>query len=111
MAQIFISYRRARYSLAEKLSQNLAQNGFSVFLDQDSLLSGDYKKKLADEIRDCIDFLLIMSEHDLDDCVYEDDVLLLEIKYALEHKKNIIPILVDGFEFSFIPKKSPPYVI
>ena len=101
MAQVFISYRRERYLLAENMCYALKQEGFSVFLDQISLASGDYKKKLVDEIYNCTDFLLIVSEHDMDDCVNEDDWIRWEISQALGYNKNIIPIFVDGFQFSF----------
>ena len=40
----------------------------------------------------------------LDRCVNQDDWLRLEIEHAIQYKKNIIPIMVDGFEF---PKELP----
>lgn len=104
--QIFISYRRdGGESLAHLLYERLTREGYRVFLDVESLRSGKFNIALYTEIQNCTDFLLLLPPHGLDRCADPEDWVRLEIEHALRCGKNIVPIMMRGFEF---PNVLPP---
>lgn len=67
--QVFVSYRRATgENLAQLLAYRLKEDGYSVFLDVESLRSGKFNTQLFSVIEECQDFLLVLSEKALDRC-------------------------------------------
>lgn len=103
---IFISYRReGGYAMARLLYECLRNAGLSVFLDLEELRSGQFNDKLYQEIDKCKNFVLVLPPNSLDRCEAENDWLRLEIEYAIKQKKNIIPVMMVGFEF---PEQLPP---
>lgn len=103
---VFISYRRdgGEYT-AKILRDRLDELGYTVFFDVESLRSGDFNTKLYSVIEECADFILILSPDALNRCQNEDDWVRREVEYALERGKNIIPVMLRGFEF---PESLPP---
>lgn len=102
---VFISYRRdGGESTAKILRDKLAELGYRVFFDVESLRSGDFNTKLYSVIDECSDFLLILSPNALDRCWNEDDWVRQEIERALDKGKNVIPVMLRGFSF---PKELP----
>lgn len=97
---IFISYRRINgVDLAKHLRDILVEKGYSVFFDLDSLRSGDFDVKLLDVIKNCTDYIIILSPNALDRCVNEGDWVRRELACALENGKNIVPIMGRDFHF------------
>lgn len=97
---IFISYRRDGGEVTARiLRDSLTELGYNVFFDVESLRSGAFNTKLYSVIDECKDFILILSPGALDRCKNQDDWVRREIEYALEKKKNVIPILLRNFEF------------
>lgn len=105
---VFISYRRngGEYT-AKILRDRLSELGYAVFFDVESLRSGDFNTKLYSVIEECRDFILILSPGTLDRCQNEDDWVRREVEYALERGKNIVPVMLRGFEF---PETLPPSI-
>lgn len=105
---VFISYRRdgGEYT-AKILRDRLEKLGYSVFFDVESLRSGDFNTRLYSVIEECKDFILILSPNALDRCQSEDDWVRRESEYALERGKNIVPVMLRGFEF---PESLPPSI-
>lgn len=97
---VFISYRRdgGEYT-AKILKDRLEDLGYRVFFDVESLRSGDFNEKLYSVIEECQDFILILSPNSLERCSNEDDWVQAEIIHAIKCKKNIIPIMLRGFQF------------
>ncbi len=103
---IFISYRRAGGdSLAQLIFDRLEERGFSVFLDVETAHSGKFDERLLSVIEECRDLVLILSPGALERCVNPDgtacteDWLYLEISHAMACGKNIIPVMMKGFEW------------
>ena len=97
---IFISYRRDGGSgSAKHLRDILHEKGYRVFFDNDSLRNGSFNQQLIDIIRDCSDFILILSPNALDRCVNEGDWVRQEVAAALKYGKNIVPVFTEGFSF------------
>ena len=103
--QIFISYRRDGGEFTAKmLYDKLCSLGYQAFFDVESLRSCMFNEKLYSVIDECTDVLVILSPGALDRCENKDDWVRLEIEHALQKGKNVIPIMLRGFEF---PEKLP----
>lgn len=94
---IFISYRRSSYDTANLIATRLKAAGYSVFFDLESLRAGKFNEQLYNVIENCKDFISVLPPDALDRCVNEDDWVRLEICHAMIHKKNIVPIMLNGF--------------
>lgn len=109
---IFISYRRTESGStdADRIYTRLEAMGYRVFMDVEALNAGNFNEQLLTVIAQCNDFLLVLPPHALDRCskpdgtANEEDWLRREIVCAMEHKKNIIPIMLSGFEW---PEQMP----
>ena len=99
---IFISYRRiGGYETAKHLYDLLRQDGYRVSFDIDTLRSGDFDVELLKRIEECTDFIVVLNKGVFDRCFEsekKDDWLRNELAYALEKNKNVIPIMLNGFE-------------
>lgn len=96
---VFISYRRkgAGAGVAGELQAKLENRGYKVFLDVDNIASGDFPEQIEDAIRQCNDFIMVMSPGMLDRCVDEDDWVRHEIVLAEKYGKNIVGVSLPGF--------------
>ena len=103
--QIFISYRRkGGDDFAFLLHEYLNRDGYHVFFDTKSLESCDFSEEIEKSIKECTDFILVLSPGALDRCNNPDDWVRREISLALRHNKRIVPVMKAGFEF---PKTLP----
>lgn len=97
--KIFISYRRDRGAyLALLICKLLNQMGKDVFLDLESLHAGAFDEQLLGKIDECSNVIAIISEGSMERCGSEEDWVRKELAYALEKKKNIIPIFMEGVD-------------
>ena len=98
--QVFISYRRdGGEFLAGRVSDRLADKGYGVFYDLESMRSGAFDEQIYKAIDQCSDILLVLPPNGLDRCQNEEDWVRKEIAYSLKTGKNIIPLLMEGFVF------------
>jgi len=103
--QIFVSYRRDGGDVtAGLICARLKNLNYTVFYDYDSLHGGVFDERIYVAIENCTDFVLVLPPHALDRCENDDDWVRKEIRHALKHKKNIIPVMLPGFDF---PEKLP----
>lgn len=101
---VFISYRRSSFESANLIATRLKAAGYRVFFDLESMRSGPFNEQLYNVIEHCRDFVLVLPPNALDRCVNEEDWVRKEICHAMAHKKNIIPVMLNGFEW---PKQMP----
>lgn len=94
---IFISYRRSSYDTANLIATRLKSAGYSVFFDMEALRSGKFNEQLFGVIDNCKDFLIVLPPNALERCVNEDDWVRLEVCRAMANKKNIVPVMLNGF--------------
>ena len=101
---IFISYRRKGGSdTALHLYYLLSKEGYSVSFDLDTLRAGKFADELYSRIDKCKDFVIVLNEEAFDrtikeECPRENDWMRLELARAIEKSKNIVPVLLPGFE-------------
>lgn len=96
---VFISYRRTNFWTALAVFQNLHSNGYDVFFDYKSIPSGDFAQVIEENIRSRTHFIVILSPSALERCNEPGDWLRREIEMAIENKRNIIPLMMEGFDF------------
>ncbi len=101
---VYLSFRRSySCSLALSLFHGLQVRGFDVFID-----AGEY------DLRDSIDlaeiesrphFLIVLTPCLIESLQNSDDPMWREIEQATHTRRNIVPLLTNGFSFSsgFMP--------
>ena len=105
---VFISYRRTNIFTARAVYDNLTRHGYDVFFDYENIDSGDFSQIILRSIESRAHFLLILTPSALERCQNPGDWLRREIEHALEHKRNIIPLTFEGFEFRQMQEQLPP---
>ena len=109
---IFISYKRISLPTANNLYYRLTTRGYSTFFDLEEMRRDNFNIQLLNYIENAKDVFVILEEGSLDGCKREnweeEDWFCHEIAFALEKKKNIIPILLGDFKMpniDFFPEK------
>ena len=109
---IFISYKRKSLPTANNLYYRLTTRGYSTFFDLEEMGRDNFNTQLLKYIENAKDVFVILEEGSLDGCKQdkweEKDWFCHEIAFALEKKKNIIPILLNGYTMpseDFFPDK------
>ena len=108
---IFISYKNdgSGNQFASRLYLDLYHNRYSVFFNSEENRGDDFQERLETAIRDCKDFILVLSQGCLDQLKRNEDVdwVRTEILLARKYKKHIIPILIEGTKMPKDPREMP----
>ncbi|MGA2992697.1 MAG: tetratricopeptide repeat protein, partial [Candidatus Korobacteraceae bacterium] len=96
---VFISYRHTNIPWALAIFQNLTQHGFDVFFDYSGIASGDFERVILGNITARAHFLALLTPSALERCDDPADWLRREIETALASQRNIIPLMLEGFDF------------
>jgi len=97
---VFISYRRAlSRHLARSIYLELRSNGWDVFLDVNTIDSGDFDRIILNQIGARAHFILLISPGSLERCADSGDWVLREIAEAVRLERNIVPIVEEGVDF------------
>ncbi len=96
---VFISYRRTNIPWALAIYQHLTSQGYDVFFDYLSIPSGDFEQIILDNIRSRAHFIVILTPSALERCHNPGDWLRREIETALDEKRNIVPLMLESFDF------------
>jgi tetratricopeptide (TPR) repeat protein len=102
---VFISYRHTNYWAAQAVCQNLTIRGYDIFLDYNNIPSGYFAQVIEENIKSRAHFLVILSPSAIERCHEPGDWLRREIETAMDNKRNVIPLMIEGFDF-----KSPSTV-
>lgn len=89
--QIFFSYSRVDAKFALKLGEDLRKAGVDIWIDQIDIPPSEPWDEVIAKALDESDRLLVILSHT---SVASDNVLN-EINYALESKKQVLPILIE----------------
>ena len=100
----FLAYRRDGGSeMARLVYDALVQRRFACFMDVEDLKSGDFNKALFNKIDFATDVVVILSPSSLDRCHNTNDWVRLEISHAIQKDKNIVPVMMRGFQWPESP--------
>ena len=93
--------------MARLLYVMLEERGYSVFYDRESLRTGRFDESIKVAIKQCDDFILILSPEMFDGRKPENDEVLKEVIWARECGKMPLPLQMPGFEFPGAGYKFP----
>src|SRR4029078_8907951 len=96
--KVFISYRRSDESWGLAIFQNLTQHGYDVFIDYDGIASGNFEAVILENIRAREHFLVLLTPTALERCSDPKDWMRREIEAALDSQRNIVPLMLAGFD-------------
>ena len=96
---VSISYRRTNVPWALAIFQNLTQQGYDVFFDYEGIASGDFERVILGNINARAHFLVLLTPSALERCGDPADWLRREIETALGSQRNIVPLMLEGFDF------------
>jgi len=96
---VFISYRRTNAPWALAIYQYLNHHGYDVFIDFQGIASGGFERVILENIRARAHFLVLLTPSALEHCGDPKDWLRREIETALESRRNVVPVMLDGFDF------------
>src|SRR5271165_6616877 len=69
------------------------------FFDFTGLASGDFEPVILENVRARTHFLVLLTPSALERCGEPKDWLRREIEAALDGQRNIVPLMVEGFDF------------
>src|SRR5450755_4150173 len=95
----FLSYRRTNIPWALAIFQNLTHHGYDVFFDYNGIASGDFERVILGNITARAHFLVLLTPSALERCDEPADWLRREIESALANQRNIVPLMLEGFDF------------
>jgi len=96
---VFVSYRRTNASWALNVFQDLTQHGYDAFIDFQGIASGGFERVILENIRARAHFLVLLTPSALEHCGDPKDWLRREIETAMESRRNVVPVMLDGFDF------------
>ncbi len=96
---VFLSHRRTNVSWALLISRDLTQHGYDVFFDYTGIGSGDFERVIVENITARAHFLILLAPTALERCDDPADLLRREIETALANQRNIVPLMLEGFDF------------
>jgi TIR domain-containing protein len=106
--EIFLSYRRSLSNwVARAVYQVLREKDYDVFMDVESIDSGEFLPVILHQIEARPHFLVVLTPGSLERTVNEGDWLHREIEHALHCKRNVVPLMAQGFTFEAEEKKLP----
>jgi tetratricopeptide (TPR) repeat protein len=98
---VFISYRRNVASfIARAIFMDLRASGYDVFMDVETIDSGQFDTIILNQIAARGHFLLILTPGTLERCNEPNDWLRREIEEAMDLGRNIVPLLCNNFTFN-----------
>ena len=96
---VFISYRRTNLPWALAVFLELTQHGFDVFFDYSGIANGAFERVILENINARAHFLVLLTPSALERCSEPNDWLRREIEAALDSRRNIVPLMLEGFDF------------
>jgi WD40 repeat protein len=100
MADLFISYSRNDIAFAKILHQALVENGFEIWIDwEDIPPSTDWMSEIQSSIEQADAFIFILSNKSIN-----SEICSLEVTFAHENNKRLIPIVIDDIDPSNVPE-------
>ncbi len=96
---VFLSSRHTNIPWALAIFQNLTQHGYDVFFDYNGIAGGDFERVILGNITARAHFLVLLTPSALEYCDHPSDWLRREIETALATQRNIVPLMLEGFDF------------
>lgn len=72
---------------------------YEVFFDYTGLASGDFETNILENIHARAHFLVLLTPSALNRCDAPGDLVRCEVEAALDSRRNIVPLMMEGFSF------------
>jgi tetratricopeptide (TPR) repeat protein len=95
---VFISYRRINIFTALAVQRHLVEQKYDVFFDYASLDSGDFEQHILLNVEQRMHFVCLLTPDSLERCSDPNDWFRRELEQAITHKRNVIPLIFEGFD-------------
>jgi tetratricopeptide (TPR) repeat protein len=96
---VFLSYRRTNIPWALAVFQDLTRHGYDVFFDYTGIASSDFERVILGNMTARAHFLVLLTPSALKGCGNPSDWLRREIETALASQRNVVPLMLEGFDF------------
>ncbi len=96
---VFLSHRRTNIPWALAIFQYLTHHGYDVFVDYTGIPSRDFERAIIENIRARAHFLVLLTPSALERCHVPGDGLRQQIEEAFDCQRNIVPLILEGFDF------------
>ena len=104
---VFISYRRGGGAdVARIIEAFLDKSGYDVFLDVDSLGGGHFDEMILNQIKIRKNFILICNKGCFERFCDPADWVRREVECAIECQKHIVPVVLEGFDWSDVSSQA-----
>jgi TIR domain len=100
---VFVSYRRTDQAWGLAIFQDLTQHGYDVFIDYDGIASGNFETVILENIKVRAHFLVLLTPTTLERSGDPKDWMRREIEAALDNRRNIVPLMLEGADFGKPP--------
>ncbi len=95
---VFISYRRTNFYTALAVYQGLSQHDFDVFMEYRGRENRNFSEVCLENIKKRAHFLVIISPSAIESYQENESYLRREIEAAIDAGRNIIPLVMEGFD-------------
>jgi tetratricopeptide (TPR) repeat protein len=102
--QVFLSYSRnsARWA-ARSIKDHLERRGVDVFMDVENINSGRFATVILNEIGRRDHFIVLLTPETCERLRDRESWVRRELERALELRKNVVPVLLDGAVLDLVP--------
>ena len=77
----------------------MTNHGYDVFFDYTGIASGDFERVILGNIKARAHFLVLLTPSALKRCSEPEDWLRREIEAAMSSQRNVVPVMLEGFDF------------
>lgn len=103
---VFLSYRSTNACWSSAIGQSLTNLGFDVFFPSQGIAPNDFERVILKNIRARAHFLVLLTPSLLERCEMHGDRLRREIEAALETRRHVVPLVLEGFDLRNLAKSS-----
>lgn len=95
---IFLSYAREDITAAKALSKALQAEGFSVWVDQEGIQSGNWKERVIESLNRARAVVMLLTSHSLASTAVRN-----ELAFATTKQVPIVPVQMDDIHEDSLP--------
>ncbi len=96
---VFIWYRRTNFYTALAVYQDLSSHGYDAFFDYEGIDDKDFEKIIFENVLYRAHFVIILSPSALENLREPNSIMRRAVELAIDEKRNIIPLLMESFDF------------
>lgn len=97
---VFISYRSGISThIAHAIFLDLRRHNYDVFMNETRRDADQFNSITRNQITSRTHFLALLTPGSVQLCLKNNDYQRRQIEFAMEHSRNVVPVLLHGFRF------------